>query len=139
MSTNIDHMSSDSEDFVRAFGEALDGFLKTNGISESDASRRMGMERATLNTYTHGLTDGKRRRPTAEVLAKACILGFVFEYGGHQIVALRNGERIITEERQLHLEFTRELDLTANGGAVAVGLKRPPGRVALTVSLRAIS
>ena len=128
------------EDFAHAFGEALNSYLKTNGISEADACRRMRIERATLNTYTHGLSDGKRRRPTAEVLAKACILGFEFEYGGYQIVALKDGERSLAAEgRQLHLEFTRELDLTGNGGTVAVGLKRPPGRVALTVSLRAIS
>ena len=115
------------------------------GLSEETAALMLGLSgRATLNTYTHGAKGeraekAKRRKIPAEVLARACVNGFRFEFAGHIIAATRDGEAVGTEERQLHLEFTRELDLAANGGTVALGFKKPPGRIALTVSLKAIS
>jgi hypothetical protein len=131
-------VAKDDPSFSDKLGLALANFLKVNGISEAEASRRFGIERGTLNTYTSGVK-GERRKIPAEVLAKACLLGFEFEFEGHIIVATKDGQRLLVEDKQLHLEFSRELDLTGNGGTVAVGLKRPPGRVALTVSLKAMS
>ena len=137
-------MAYGDEAFTENFSQALADFLKDQGMSEAAASRGMEMERATLNTYTKGAPgkDGEKRRkcrPTAELLARACILGFAFEFEGHVIVALKDGQRIAAEERQLHLEFTREFDLANNGETVAQGLKKAPGRVELTVSLKAVS
>jgi hypothetical protein len=66
-------------------------------------------------------------------------LGLSFQFEGHTIVALKDGQLIAAEEKQLHLEFTREFDLKNNGETVAVGLKKAPGRVELTVSLKAVS
>lgn len=135
----IDNMSKRGEEFADKFGIDLDQFLGGRGVSEADASRLMEMSRGTLNTYTRGVK-GRRRRPTAETLARACIaLGFEFEFEGYTIVALKDGKRAQVEDKQLHLEFTRQFDLATNGGTVAVGLKRPPGRIELTVSLRDVS
>jgi hypothetical protein len=128
----------EEQSFSDKLGLALSNFLKINGMSEAEASGKFGIERGTLNTYTSGVK-GKRRKIPAEVLVKACLLGFEFEFDGQLIVATKDGQRLLVEDRQLHLEFKRELDLTGNGGTVAVGLKRPPGRVELTVSLKAVS
>jgi hypothetical protein len=98
----------------------------------------MAMSRATLNTYTSG-AKGERRRPPAELLAKACVLfGFGFEYEGYTIAARKNGEPVPVEEKQLHLQFTRQIDLAENG-AITVGIKKPPGKIELSVSLKAVS
>lgn len=131
-------MTDRQREFADKLGNALSNFLKTRGMSEADASRELEMERATFNTYTSGVA-GKRRRPPAELLARACLLGFEFEFEGRSIVALKDGQRTVTEDKQLHLQFTREFDLGNNGETVAVGLRRPPGKVELTVSLKAVS
>jgi hypothetical protein len=133
----IDNMSDRAQDFTDRLGGALNQFLKDRGLSESEASREMQFDRGALNTYTAGV-NGRRRRPPAELLARACLLGFEFEFEGYLIVALKDGQRIVLEDRQLHLEFTREFDLANNGDTVS-GLKRPPGKVELTVSLRTVS
>lgn len=113
-----------ADDFTDLFGDALSAFLRTKGLNESDAATRMEMGRGTLNTYTSGVK-GERRRPPAELLAKACLLGFEFEYEGHTIVARKKGKRVSIEEKQLHLQFTRQIDLAENG-AITVGVSKPP-------------
>ena len=130
---------ADENSFMKALGEALGNFFRENEITESEASKRMNMGRAKLNTYTHGLASGKRRTAPAELLAKACVLGFRFEFDGHTIVALKDGQPVPLTEHQLRLEFTRQFDLGDNGGTVAIGLKKPPGKIELSVSLRAVS
>jgi transcriptional regulator with XRE-family HTH domain len=137
----IDNMA---DEFADLLGNALAAFLKTEGIPEAEAARRMGIGRATLNTYTIGVKeDGKdereRRRPPAELLARACVaLGFQFEFEDHIIVARKKGKQVRGAEKKLHLEFTREIDL-ADNGAITVGLKKPPGKIELSVSLRELS
>jgi transcriptional regulator with XRE-family HTH domain len=127
-----------AEEFAEFFGEAFEAFLREKRISEAEASKRMGILRGTLNTYTAG-ANGTRRRPPAELLAKACVLlGFEFEYEGYIIAARKDGHQPQTEEKQLHLQFTRQIDLEENG-AITIGLKKPPGKVQLSFSLRAIS
>jgi transcriptional regulator with XRE-family HTH domain len=134
----IDIVADDPLSFADAFGNAFEAFLGALGISEAEAAKSLGVERATLNTYTHGV-GGKRRRPPAEILFNACAaLGFQFEYRGCRIVGVRHGAAIMPEEKQLHLQFTKRLDL-AETGTVALGLKKPPGKVELSVSLRAVS
>jgi transcriptional regulator with XRE-family HTH domain len=132
----IDRMPVD--DFADLLGDAFEAFLSTQGLNQAEAATRMGMGRATLNTYTSGV-NGERRRPPAEFLTKACVLlGFEFEYEGHVIVARKKGKPVAIEEKQLHLEFTRQIDLAKNG-AITVGLKKPPGKIELSFSLREIS
>jgi hypothetical protein len=138
LSTIIDEMAEGDPTFSDKLGVALSNFFKLHDITEAKASRSFGMPRATLNTYTAGVNGGRKKVP-AEVLVKACLLGFEFEFDGYLIVATKDGQRVRAEEKQLHLEFTREVDLGENGRTVAVGLKKPPGRIALTVSLREVS
>src|SRR5437762_10279515 len=104
----LDGMPAD--DFTDLFGEAFEAFLSTQGLHEAQVATRIGMSRATLNTYTSGV-DGKRRRPPAELLTKACVLlGFEFEYEGHILSARKPGKHAPIEEKQLHLQFTRQID-----------------------------
>ena len=141
----IDKMAPTNGSFSDQLGSSLASFIKNKGLSEEEAAGMLGLSgRGTLNTYTHGAKGNdsetaKRRKIPAEVLARACVNGFQFEFDGYVIVATKDGEVVLTEERQLHLEFTRELDLGENSGTVALGFKKPPGRIALTVSLKAIS
>jgi hypothetical protein len=137
-------IDSMADEFSDLFGSALEAFFQTEGIPESEAARRMVMERATLNTYTTGAKDkGKekreRRKPPAELLVRACVeFGFQFEFQDYIIAARKKGKRVPIEETQLHLQFTRQIDLAENG-AITVGLKKPPGKIELSVSLREVS
>lgn len=125
-----------ADDFAYQFGRALAKFLADQGFSEAEAGRRMKVGRGTLNTYTHGDKAGKRPMPNAEILAKACSIGFEFEYNGCTIAGLREGKRHAGND-QLALEFTRELDLTDD--CVTTGLRKPAARIALSISLRSVS
>src|ERR1019366_5680462 len=81
-------MQTDPQDFARAFGDALQRFLREKRIRQVDASRDMSIEPAALNTYLHDSRKGKRAKANAEVLVAACVqLGFQFEYKGHVISA----------------------------------------------------
>jgi transcriptional regulator with XRE-family HTH domain len=140
-------MSLDSQDFARAFGDALVKFLRDKGLTQSDASRRLGFGKAgkaRLNTYCHDSPKGKRPKPDAEVLYRVCAeLGFEFEYKGFKISAeTLNGNHATPVEKpaeQLPLEFSGQFDLTDRRGTVSVSLKRPLGRVELSVYLKAVS
>jgi transcriptional regulator with XRE-family HTH domain len=140
-------MPEDTQDFARAFGDALLNFLREKGLTQSAASKRLGLGKggkARLNTYCHDSTKGKRPKPDAEVLYRICVeLGFEFEYKGYRISAeTLNGnhsEPIEKPAEQLPLEFSGQFDLTDNKGTVSVSFKRPPGRVELSVYLKAVS
>ncbi len=140
-------MSLDSQDFARAFGDALVRFLREKGLSQSDASKRLGLGKpgkARLNTYCHDSPKGRRPTPDAEVLYRVCSeLGFEFDYKGFRITAeILNGNHAEPVEKpaeQLPLEFSGQFDLTDQKGTVSVSLKRPLGRIELSVYLRAVS
>jgi len=84
--------------FTDFFGDAFEAFSARKDSTKPRLPTLIGMGRATLNTYTSGV-DGKRRRPPAELLTKACVLlGFEFEYEGHIIVARKKGKQALTEE-----------------------------------------
>ena len=108
---------TDSQDFARAFGDALVQFLREKGLSQSDASRRLGLGKsgkARLNTYCHDSPKGRRPKPDAEVLYRVCTeLGFEFDYKGYRISAgILNGnrsEQIVKGAEQLPLEFQRSI------------------------------
>ena len=140
-------MPEESQDFARAFGDALVKFLREKGLTQSDASKRLGLGKkgkSRLNTYCHDSPKGKRPTPDAEILYRVCAdLGFEFDYKGYRITAeTLNGnhsEPIEKPAEQLPLEFTGQFDLTDHKGTVSVSFKRPPGRVELSVYLKAVS
>jgi transcriptional regulator with XRE-family HTH domain len=133
-----------SNDFARAFGDALADFLKAQKMSQSEAARRLGLGKARINTYCHDSPKGKRRCPDAEVLYRTCVeFGFEFEFRGHRISAqtlnaagTRSSAR---KPQQLELEFDRQFNLTKERGTVSVSIKRPNGRVEISLTLVAAS
>lgn len=138
---------SDSPDFARAFGDALQRFLQDKGISQTDAAKLLGLKgragRARLSTYCHDSRRGTRAKPTAQILYLACTgLGFKFEYNGYTITAAAlEGARKTAppDNKQIPLDFHGQFDLPDNKGSVSFSFRRPPGRVEMSVALRAAS
>jgi transcriptional regulator with XRE-family HTH domain len=136
----MDHIS-----FAEAFAEALRAFLDQSNISQSDAVRRLGLEfgkgKARLNKYCNDSSRNKRPVPDAEILYLLCTkLGFEFAYSGYKIsAATLNGgparRNIESPVEQLVIEFDGEFGLTDQGGTFTVGVKRPPGRIELAITL----
>ncbi len=138
------------KDFARAFGDRLNAYLQENGIQQKDAAKLLGLEdkhgkpnKARLNTYCHDSPSGRRPAPDAEILYLACtkLPDFYFDYRGKRINATTiNGhgaKRTETTAEQLTLHFDRQFSLTDNAGKVTVSVKRPPGRIELSVSVDA--
>ncbi len=140
------------KDFARAFGNALCRFLDDNHISKSEAARQLGIETseegkrkgaARISSYCRDSRDGKRTKPDAEILYLACtkLPGFKFEYNGFRINAeTLNGNGAKPSEKpveQLTFEFERQFNLTRRQGTVAVKVKRPLGRIEVSLSLQA--
>ena len=143
----MEKQPQEPKDFARAFGDALSHFLSEKGLTQSDASRRLGLEKggkSRLNTYLHDSPKGKRPKPNAEVLYRLCTeLGFQFDYNGYRISAVTvNGNRpsqAAEPAEQFVLEFTRQFDLTERRGTVSVSVKRPLGHIEVRLTLRAAS
>lgn len=139
--------SRESEDFARAFGNALEKFLREREITQTQASERLGLGKygnARLSAYCHDSPKGKRPSPDAEILYRVCTeLGFEFDYKGYRITAESlNGSRpesIGKAAEQLRLEFSGQFNLTDQEGTVSVTFNRPPRRVDLSVRLKAAS
>jgi transcriptional regulator with XRE-family HTH domain len=132
------------DDFGRAFGDALSAFLDGRGITQSDAANRLGLDKAgkaRISTYCHDSPKGTRPRPSAEILYLACAeLGFAFEYRGYKITAAAlNGssKAVVKPAEQLSFPFNGQFDLTDEKGTVSVTVKRPPGRIEVSLTLRA--
>lgn len=132
-----------SNDFARAFGNALFGFLEENRITQSEAAVRLGLDKAgkaRINTYCHDSRKGRRPKPSAEVLCLVCaVLGFSFDYKGYRISAatLNGGPRMAGKESaQLPLDFESQFNLTNEKGTVSVSVRQPPGRIAVSFSLK---
>lgn len=138
-------MDLSSEDFARAFGDALKSFLDARDITYTSAADQLGVERETLYTYWTDDKDGRRRKPRVELLFLACVeLGFEFEYKGFRIGAeavktRKPSKKPKKNEEQLRLEYAREFNLTDDDGKVAVRMKRQLGRIELSMSLKAAS
>lgn len=141
-----------NQDFARAFGDALSQFLARNGISQSEAARRLGIETgeegkrkggARISSYCRDSKQGKRPKPNAEVLYLACTKfpGFSFVYKNYRISAeTLNGNGTKPSEKpveQLMLGFERQFNLTGKQGTVAVKVNRPQGRIEVSLSLEA--
>jgi transcriptional regulator with XRE-family HTH domain len=109
-------------------------------LTQADAAKRLRISKARLNTYCHDSAGGNRPAPNAEVLCRACVdLGLEFEYGGYKITAatVRQTRAKPTVARQLSLQFDDQFDLTDDKGTVSVTFRRPPGRVELSISVKA--
>jgi len=143
----MDNEGRSSDDFGKAFGDALSKFLLVKGLTPSGVSELLALGtggKARLNTYLHDSRAGTRPKPSAEVLYKLCTqLGFEFEYNGYKISAVTvNGNRptpSATPAEQLPLEFNRQFDLTEGRGTVSVRVKRPLGRIEVRLALKAAS
>lgn len=139
--------TAQSKEFAQAFGQAFDKFLKKKDMDQTEAAVMMGWGRsgkARVSNYCHALPGGMRRTPEADVLYLACVkLGFEFEYNGYRIsAATLNGHGVkpaTKQPEQLELEYDGQFDLTDQKGTVSVSFKRPPGRVEVSVSLKAVS
>jgi hypothetical protein len=139
------------KDFAHAFGDALSAYLDSNRIGQSAAARLLGIEAnekgkrkggSRIYSYCRDSKDGKRTKPDAEILYLACtrLQGFAFVYNGYRISAATlngNGTRASKSAEQLSLDFGRQFNLTGNRGTVAVSVKRPPGRIELSISMDA--
>ena len=144
-----------SPDFAREFGDALNQFLKARGISQLAAARRMRLiddasdarqknrAKSRINSYCTVPKSGQRRSPDAQILFLACVhLGFEFRYNGYVISAASfDGIEPSRPEQteQLTFEFARQFKLTNGEGTLSVSVKRPAGRIHLSVSLAATS
>ena len=141
-------------DFARAFGDALCRFLDTNHITQSAAARQLGIETtekgkrkggARISSYCRDNKAGMRARPDAEILYLACtkLVGFHFEYNGFRIAAeTLNGRGAKPREKpadQLMFDFKRQFNLTSKQGTVAVKVRRPSGRIEVSLSIDARS
>jgi transcriptional regulator with XRE-family HTH domain len=137
-------MNLSDEDFARVFGDALKAHLDRLGIEYAAAAPRLGVTKSALSTYWSDDGSGKRRKPRAALLFKACSeFDFTFEYKGFRISAdaLENRGRKEAHPKyeQLILDYQRQFKLAEDDGNVSVRLRRAQGRIALSVSLKAVS
>ena len=136
-----------SDGFARAFGDALRAFLDENGIGPSDAAKRLGLGKkgvSRLGTYCHDSTKGKRATPSAEMLYLICsTLDFEFAYKGCKIstptLGMNGSRGLRPQPQQLSLPFNRQFYLSDDKGTVSVSVRRPAGRVEVSISLKAAS
>lgn len=132
-------IESHLEDFRLAFRKALDAFLKAKGLTQAEAARRIGISKQRLNAY---LREEKPARPEVEVLYFLCVSwGFTFEYRGYIISgATLEGVPVPAPQdvaQQMPLDFDRQFKLTNEAGEISVTVKRPAGRIEVSLSLDA--
>ncbi len=152
----VPSINSDSaEDFARAFGKALRNYLDRSGMTQVDVVKLLGLTtkksgKPSKQRLNHYLSNSPPV-PDAQVLYLACtkLAGFSFEHNGYRI----NAETVRREEgalpakpaEQMAFGFRRQFNLTDKKGAVtelgafAVRVKRPPGRIEISLSLNAKS
>jgi transcriptional regulator with XRE-family HTH domain len=135
-------VGENSSTFAQAFGAALGNFLQRRQMSFAEAARQIGLGpegKARISAYCHD-THSKRPKPNAELLYLLCSrLGFGFEYRGFKITAQElNGYRPKPPDQQfeqLSIAFDGQLNLTQTDGVFSMDVKRPPGRIEVTLSL----
>ena len=137
-------MSNSDDDFARVFGDALKAHLDNLGIGYATAAPILGVTKSALSTYWTEDANGRRRKPRAALLFKACSeFAFSFEYSGFRISADTLGKPVRKDPRhkseQLILDYQRQFKLTEDNGNVSVRLRRGRGQVDLSVSLKAVS
>jgi transcriptional regulator with XRE-family HTH domain len=120
----------DSQDFIRALREALRNYLEGK-MKQNEAAALLGVSPTRLNNNL--LSD---REPMASMLYLVCTRWpkFQFDYGGFRLRAIKLEKRKDrVAEAQLPFDFNREI----KAGRVKVKVKRPAGRVELSVLLAA--
>lgn len=137
-------LDADVPDFATAFGDALNGYLVAEDLRQSDLVRLLGLDtrtgKARISSYCRR---GKRVKPDAEMLYLACskLPRFSFSYRGYRISAATlsgNGARSSQRSsEQLTFGFERQFKLTDHGGTLAVKIKRPSGRIEVSLYLEA--
>jgi hypothetical protein len=146
MSIIIDSMGQLPRSFAHAFGDAFASFLHQKALTLTDAADRLGLGRkgvSRISSYCHDSPKGGRPTPSAELLYQICsTLEFEFEYNGCRITAAAmkmNGSkpRPPSLGQQLSLPFDRQFNLTGEQGTISVSVKRPPGRVEISMTIRA--
>lgn len=130
---------AENPDFPAAFRAALLDFLDKKGISQTQMAKRLGISKSRLNTYCR---PEKPARPEAEILYLLCVtVGFSFEYRGYKVSAETLTGKPVPQPKdaakQMMLEFDRQFKLTNEAGAISVTVKRPSGRIELSLSLDA--
>ena len=138
--------SKPQQEFARAFGDALKRFLDGK-MGQSEAAKLLGLvdangkpRRSRLNSYFHDSADGGRTEARALILFLACtkLPGFYFDYAGYRLKAVRlHGKRREQTSEQLALNFYRKYELAAEAGKIDIKVRRPAGRIEVSVSLDA--
>ena len=143
MSTIVDSLMANignsgyQQEFAKALGNALWQYIDGR-MGQARAAEILGVRRNRLNYYLHDLPNGKRKEPASSVLYLACTKfpGFAFEHGGYRLKAVKLGEkRREKPSEQLAFSFYRQIKT----GKVNVKMKRPPGRIELSLSLGAVT
>ncbi len=137
--------SSQTEDFATAFGDALVEYLENKGLTQSEAVKRLGLGKAgkaRISTYCRRFPAKTPAKPDAEILYLLCVkLGFSFEFRGYRISAATLADvpvqALPDAAKQLTFEFDRQFKLTNEAGAISVTVKRPSGRIEVSLSLDA--
>ncbi len=154
MATQMANVGNDDtpKDFAHAFGDALNDFLTQKGIGQSEAARLLGIEAdqgkkrkggARIYSYCRDSKGGYRPNPDGEIICLACskLPGFYFDYRGYRISAatVNGGDPKPTDKpaEQLTFKFERQFKLTDKQGTVAVRVRRPRGRIEVSISLEA--
>jgi hypothetical protein len=106
------------------------------------AARRLRVTKQALSLYCRSSSKIKAKKPTpnAEVLFRACVdLGFTFEFDGRSVTAVSVSEetRKLWPPEQLAFNFSRQFQLTGEDGQLSVTVRRPQGRIELSVSMKA--
>jgi transcriptional regulator with XRE-family HTH domain len=119
----------DTQDFIRSLAKTLQTYLDGR-MKQNEAADKLGLSPQRLNNYFH-----TEKEPMASVLYLACarLPGFHFDYGGFRLRAVKLGEKNRAPDTQQAFDFYREI----KAGRVKVKLKKPAGRVELSVSLAA--
>jgi hypothetical protein len=139
--------SDSQQEFARAFGNALSQFLDGK-MGQSEAAKLLGLldkngkpRRSRLNSYFHDSADGERTEALASVLFLACtrLPGFYLDYAGYRLKAVRLDEKHRREKtsEQLAFSFHRQFELADEAGNIDVKVRRPAGRIEVSVSLGA--
>ena len=125
------------EDFRLAFRNAVREFLAEKRLSQAKVARGIGITKQRFNSYCR---EKKPAHPEAEVLYFLCAKwGFSFEYRGY-IVSAATLEGVpvpapASIEQQIPIDFEGQFKLTDQNGALSVTVKRPSGRLEVSLSL----
>lgn len=132
------------QQFARAFGDALKRYFNGLGKGSTEAAALLGLEerngKSRLNSYFYDSSAGRRTEASAQILYLACtkLPRFNFEYAGYRVTAVKVKGRGRKESAdQIPFTFDRQFDLAMDAGNVNVKVKRPSGKIEVTVSLDA--